>query len=80
MSDSIPPIEPLAYLDGELSSAHRNGFRAARAADGLNDFRGKAEADIFRHHFNFFDAREAVLTQIIDDVFDQDLQGPKRRP
>ena len=32
---------------------------AAGAADGLHDLRRQAEANIFRHYFNFFDAIES---------------------
>jgi hypothetical protein len=37
-------------------NSNRDRLCAACAADGLDDLRRQAEADIFRHHFYFFDA------------------------
>jgi hypothetical protein len=53
---------------------HGDGMVATGAANGLNNLRREAEADILRHHLNFFDAREAVLPQVIDDALDENLR------
>src|SRR5579863_1033868 len=55
--------------------AYGNRLSAPRAPDGLNDFGWQAKTHVLRHNFNFFDAREAVLAQIIHHVLDQDLGG-----
>src|SRR5436305_4405786 len=60
-----------------LTNGHR--LRTARSSDCLDDLGGEAEAHIFGHDLYFFDAIEAVLTQIIDYVFDQDLGSRSAR-
>ena len=58
-----------------LRSANRNWLCAACAADCLDNLRREAEANVFRHNLNFFDAVKTVQLQIIDNIFDEDFGG-----
>src|SRR3954469_7457126 len=56
---------------GILRLISGRGRRSGR--DRSNDLRRQSEADVLRHHFNFFELGESLFAQELDRLLHQDL-------